>query len=125
MAQRVQITTLCDVDGTRPGVTVTFGARGVSYEIDLCDEHAEQFDQGIEQWIGSGRRIGGRRQTVRVPGARLPVIAATPPPPIVEWDVNKGHRAKVREWARANGYRVGQRGRISQEVYDAYEKANA
>ena len=31
---------------------------------------------------------------------------------------------KMREWAKKNGYDVGDRGRISQEIKDAYVKAN-
>jgi len=30
----------------------------------------------------------------------------------------------VREWARANGHQVSDRGRISAEVQDAYDKAH-
>jgi hypothetical protein len=33
--------------------------------------------------------------------------------------------AAVREWAKANGFTVSDRGRISAEVQEAYAKANA
>lgn len=31
---------------------------------------------------------------------------------------------KIREWAKANGYEIGDRGRISQDIREAYVKAN-
>lgn len=33
--------------------------------------------------------------------------------------------AKVREWAKANGYKVGTRGRFPKDVIDAYKAAHA
>jgi hypothetical protein len=32
--------------------------------------------------------------------------------------------SEIREWARANGYQVSDRGRISTEIQEAYAKAN-
>jgi hypothetical protein len=31
---------------------------------------------------------------------------------------------KIREWAKSNGYEIGERGRISQEIREAYAKSN-
>ena len=58
-------------------------------------------------WIGHAERTGGR---ALLPGHR------------------RGGRRDVgaiREWARANGYDISDRGRISTEVQEAYEKANS
>ena len=46
-----------------------------------------------------------------------------PPPPTSACDSVQADPAVVRRWARANGYSVGDRGRLSREVFDAYESA--
>ena len=37
---------------------------------------------------------------------------------------NRDEPAAIREWARANGHKVNDRGRISKSVMEAYEAAN-
>lgn len=37
---------------------------------------------------------------------------------------NAGELAKIREWAAANGYEVNAKGRIKQDIVDAYHAAN-
>lgn len=37
---------------------------------------------------------------------------------------NAGELAKIREWATANGYEVNAKGRIKQDIVDAYNAAN-
>jgi hypothetical protein len=128
MVQRVQVTTLCDVDDVDEGSTFSFALRGVSYEIDLCDRHLKELEGMLEPFIDSGRRIGGRRQAA----ARTAPPAARPAPSApadgygkASNDLDKDARIKVREWAKSNGFEVGDRGRISQDIYNAYQEAHA
>jgi len=37
---------------------------------------------------------------------------------------NRDQTAAIRDWARANGHQVNDRGRISKSVMDAYQAAN-
>lgn len=107
MAQRVQLILEDDIDGGEADETVTFGLDGVTYEIDLNASNASALRDALAGYVGAGRRVGGRRNTggsTRSKGGDL---------------------SKVREWARANGYQVSDRGRISQEVQDAYAKAKS
>ena len=60
-------------------------------------------------WIGHAERTGGRRSAGRTPGRS---------------SGRKGDLSAVREWARKNGHKVSDRGRISAEVQAAYDKAN-
>jgi len=74
--------------------------------IDLSDENAEAFRQAIAPYIEAGRRVTSAR--AKTPRAR-----------------SGGRNTKaVREWARANGYDVSDRGRIPADIMDAYAAAN-
>ena len=63
MAQKTQVILVDDVDGSEANQTVTFALDGVSYEIDLNDEHAAALRESLEEWIGKARRTGGRRSS--------------------------------------------------------------
>lgn len=109
MAQKTQVILVDDIDNGPATQTVTFGIDGVTYEIDLNDEHAAALRESLAEWIGKARRTGGRRAA----GRRRASSAAG------------GETQKIREWARENGIEVSARGRISAGVREAYEQANA
>lgn len=104
MAQRVQVILEDDLDGSEASETVSFAIDGVSYEIDLSDEHAAQLRAELQPWIEAGRRVGGRRATKQAKSG----------------DDN----AQIRAWALEQGLAVSARGRISQEIRDAYQAAH-
>lgn len=108
MAQRVQtlfVSDLSDDDHSESGETVRFAYKGVKYEIDLSPDEVAGFDKAITRYIEHGRKIGGRRRS----GSKLSASK----------DLNK-----IREWAKANGRQVSERGRIAQSAKDAYYAAN-
>lgn len=107
MAQRVEIILEDDIDGGKATETVTFGLDGVTYEIDLNDKNAAALRDALAGYVGAGRRVAGRRSSGSSSSRS-----------------NSGELAKIREWARANGHDVSDRGRISKKVRDAYAKAN-
>lgn len=47
-----------------------------------------------------------------------------PPKPAAKVSGPKSDLTKVREWATAHGYKVGDRGRIKAEILEAYDKAH-
>ncbi len=107
MAQRVQIILEDDLDGGEAAETVTFGLDGVTYEIDLNSKNAGKLRNSLGPWVGHARRAGGRKAASR-PAARR----------------SSGNLSDVRVWARKNGHKVSERGRISTEVQTAYDKAH-
>lgn len=109
MAQRVQVILEDDIDGGPAQETVTFGLDGVTYEIDLNESNAGALRDALAAYVGAGRRAGGRRSTRRKNGSSS----------------SASQTAKIREWARSNGYEVSERGRISEEVKEAYEKSTS
>jgi hypothetical protein len=106
MAQRVQVLLVDDLDGSEADETVTFGLDGVTYEIDLNGANADKLRNDLAEWVGHARRAGGRRASGRQSSG------------------TKRDLADVREWARKNGHKVSDRGRISAEVQAAYDKAH-
>lgn len=112
MAQRVQVILEDDIDGSEASETVEFALDGVTYEIDLNDQHASALRDDLAKWIGEARRSGGRRQTRRRGGGAGGGGGSAE------------NLADIREWGRSNGYKVSDRGRVSQEVRDAYAAAH-
>lgn len=113
MAQKVQVVLVDDLDGGEAAETVSFGLDGVTYEIDLSDRNASSLRDAFAPWVGHARRVGGRSTSGRRrSGARLSGSRSS-------------DTATIREWARANGQTVSDRGRISADLRAAYEKATA
>lgn len=111
MAQRVQVILEDDVDGSEASETLEFALDGVTYEIDLNDAHAAQLRDDLAKWVGQARRSGGRRQT-----RRRGATGAS--------GAGREELARMREWGRNNGFAVSDRGRVSQELQDAFAAAN-
>lgn len=119
MAQKVQVLLVCDLhDGEVDGFeTVAFGLDGSSYEIDVCEQHAGDLRDAFAPYVGAARRAGrapappAQRRGGRPAAARAAA----------------GDRQRVqdiREWARANGHKVSERGRLSAAVVQAYDAAH-
>ena len=114
MAQKTQVILVDDVDGSEATQTITFALDGVSYEIDLNDEHAAALRESFEEWTSKARRTAGRRSSGRRSSGRRRA-AGTPA---------SGETQRIREWAREKGLEVSDRRRISAEVREAYEAAH-
>lgn len=109
MAQRQIVELIDDVDGSAATETVTFGLDGTAYEVDLNDKNAAALRKALSKYVEKARKVSkARPQTngrTRASGT--------------------GNASKlVREWAKANGHDVPDRGRIPQAVQDAYNAAH-
>ncbi|CAN3132137.1 histone-like nucleoid-structuring protein Lsr2 [Mycobacterium sp. smrl_JER01] len=121
--------------------TVDFSYRGKDYSLVLTAQNGAQFDKDIARYIRAAKKAQTRaaKSATRMPGAtskpaapqprttqqkapsgttrtrgkKTPAVAAVP----------ERNRA-IREWAKANGHVVSPRGRISQNVIDAYDAAH-
>lgn len=124
MARTIQVVMTCDVDETDDVTdlrTVRFALGGHDYEIDLCTEHLEELEAAFQPYVSLGRKAanngkGGRPTPKR--GSRR----AAP-----DSSGQGGSRAKlgeVRTWARAQGYEIGERGRISEAIQQAFAAAH-
>jgi hypothetical protein len=109
MAQRVQVLLIDDVDGSEGAETVSFSLDGVNYEIDLSQKNAAKLRNEFATWVGNARRVGrgqaGSGRSSRRSRSSSDTVA-------------------IRAWAKENGYKVSERGRISREVMEAYAAAH-
>lgn len=110
MAQKVQILLVDDLDGSEASQTVEFALDGTAYEIDLSDTNAAAMRDAVAVYVAEGRKLGARKAgRGRARGSRSGAVSDA---------------AEVREWARANGHQVSDRGRVSAEIRKAYDAAH-
>ena len=109
MAQKIQVLLIDDLDGGEAEGTVRFGLDGAEYEIDLSAEHAEALRRALAPFVGAARRspAAGRRPARGGRRAGAGGLDTT----------------EVREWARAQGIEVKDRGRVSAEVVTRFRAA--
>ena len=113
MAQKVNIILVDDLDGSEATETIAFGLDGTNYEIDLNDDNAKALREAVEKFTGYARKVTGNKA-----GKSSRRTTAAP----------SEDKSAVREWAKANGMEVSERGRIPadvQEAYDNRDKASA
>lgn len=110
MAQKVQIVMTDDLDGGEASETVRFGIDGEHYEIDLNTEHAAQLRDALSPFRAAARRAADGRKSS---GRKRQMTSSRRDPEI----------AKIRAWAQGNGYQLGDRGRIPNDIRDAYRAA--
>jgi hypothetical protein len=110
MAQKVLVQFVDDLDGTSSDdvSTVQFGLDGVSYEIDVSAANAEQLRKIYADYVGAGRRTGGRLKVGSPSGGK---------------STRSGEAGQIREWAQENGFELSGRGRIPAHVIEAYQEA--
>lgn len=115
MAQKVTVTLVDDLDGSTAEETVEFGLDGVNYQIDLSDDNAARLRDALNEYVDHARRAGGRKRSAgRAPVGRAPRPASA----------DREQNQAIREWARKQGMKVSDRGRIPAEVLEAYHKKN-
>lgn len=100
-----------DLDGGVAHETVKFGLDGYLYEIDLSSKNAKKLRAELAVFVEHGSRVSARAAAPAGRGGRASAGAAHP-------DQNRA----IREWAQSKGYEVADRGRIKQEIVDAFHQ---
>src|SRR5664279_4957704 len=121
MATMTTVTVVDDLDGSEPAEAVSFALDGASYEIDLSDENAEKLRDALAVFVASARRPDSAR---RGPGRPKAAAKVTKAPRGPRTAPDREQTAAIREWARANGFEVSERGRLSASVLTAFEAAH-
>ena len=103
--QRVITELVDDLDGTKADETVSFTIDGVEYEIDLSQQNAGNLRRSLAEYASKGRRTSGRSKRGPAKGRA---------------GVDKSQSKAMREWAQSHGMKVSARGRISEEVAQAF-----
>jgi Lsr2 len=117
MAQKVQVLLVDDLDGGEASETVSFAIDGTSYEIDLSARNAEQLRDAVAKYVGAARRAGrssggsaGRSSSGRSSrGGSAPM--------------DRDQAAAIRSWAKKQGLKVSDRGRIPATIIEQYNQS--
>lgn len=105
--KKTHVVLVDDIDNSIEAVkTVNFALNGTSYEIDLSQDHVDEFEADFAKWVAAARKISGR-------GVRSARTSTGP------------KTADVRAWAKGQGIEISDRGRIPAPVLEAYLAAKA
>lgn len=116
MARKTKVITVCDrhrgdVDAVG---TIEIVIDGDRRKVDLCAEHLSEFRKMARPWVSG-------------PSGRAPKSAgrsrAKTPPTRARRRRGGDDLGAIRDWARANGYEVSDRGRLPSAVREAYAAA--
>ena len=119
MAQIREVRLVDDLDGETADETVEFGIDGRSYEIDLSKDNAGRLRDVLADFVAAARRAGGRRRGTSAPGGGSGAAATAPRGRSA---VDREQHQALRDWARKQGRKISDRGRIPAEVVEAYHK---
>lgn len=101
MATRTYTSITDDIDGSEDASPVTFAFDGTSYSIDLSARNRKKLEDALALFIEHGTRDGKSSK-------RTPKGSPT-------WN-----REELKAWAKENGHKVSDRGRVPQAIVDAY-----
>jgi ribosome-binding protein aMBF1 (putative translation factor) len=109
MATLTQVTLTCDVCGKAKDVqTRTIGLDGKMYEIDLCPKDGNRLSKAVAEYVSNARQVTTRqvsRENAHRPRSRAETAA-------------------VRDWAKASGVKISDRGRVPAVVFRDYQAAH-
>ncbi len=110
MAKKVQVTLVDDIDGGNAVETIGFALDGSAYEIDLSKANAKKLRDALSPYVGHARKASRTR-----PSGRSGRATARS---------DREQVQAIREWARRNGHKVSERGRVPASIIDAYNSAH-
>lgn len=110
MAKKMVILLEDDLDGSEANETVNFAIDGVAYEIDLNDTNAAELRHVLDRYVSAARRSSAPSRGRGRPRATAQGSSPT--------------SSEVREWAKAQGLSVNERGRVQASVMADYVAAH-
>jgi hypothetical protein len=109
MAQKIQTLFVDDLDGSGAEGTIRFGLDGTHYEIDLSAVHAEELRSALAPYVRAGRKVTSAiRRAARNQGKAA---------------ANGFSSNEIRDWAKANGLEIKDRGRVPADVVTKFRAA--
>lgn len=111
MAQRTQVVLTDDIDGSEADTTIRFAVNGTAREIDLNAAPAAEFRKAVQPFIAAARKTGGGAS--RRAGTSRGSSRPSGPSP-----------SDVRAWARGQGIKVKDKGRVPDELIVRFQAAD-
>jgi hypothetical protein len=115
MAQKVQVLLVDDLDGGEASETVSFSIDGSNYEIDLSGKNADELRDAFAKYVGAARKTGRATSasSSRSSGRRGGGGATS---------MDRDQAAAIRGWAKKQGLKVSDRGRIPATIIEQYNQ---
>jgi hypothetical protein len=113
MARETIVRLVDDLDGGAADETVSFALDGAAYEIDLSNANAKKLRDSLAQFVEHSRKAGSVKRGVGR-GAGRPARGTS----------SRERSADIRAWAKSQGIKVNERGRIPASVVEQYEAAH-
>ena len=113
MAQKVQVLLVDDLDGGEASETVSFALDGNNYEIDLSGKNATEMRDAFAKYVASARKAG--RSTSSSGGRSSRRGSSTA--------MDRDQAAAIRSWAKKQGLKVSDRGRIPATIIEQYNQS--
>lgn len=110
MAQKVEVQLIDDLDGGAADETVSFGLDGTQYVIDLNSKNAKRLRESIIKYVDAARKEKAGRTVGRGTGRKTMSVGP--------------NTSDVREWAKAQGLEVSERGRIANDLIVKFQEAH-
>jgi hypothetical protein len=112
MARETIVRLVDDLDGGAADETVSFALDGAAYEIDLSNANAKKLRDSLAQFVEHSRKAGSVKRSGR--GVGRPARGTS----------SRERSADIRAWAKGQGIKVNERGRIPATVVEQYEAAH-
>ena len=113
MAQKVQVLLVDDLDGGEASETVSFSLDGTSYEIDLAQKNAGQLRDSFAKYVAAARKAGRSGGSSGRSSSRSRGSTA----------MDRDQAAAIRSWAKKQGLKVSDRGRIPASIIEQYNQS--
>lgn len=108
MARNVITEITDDLDGSKDAREVRFSFDGVDYSIDLSKKNRTAFEKALSAYTAAATKVPSRGGSKNRSSAKSARRDLTP----------------IREWAKQQGLKVSDRGRVSQAVVDQYDASH-
>jgi hypothetical protein len=113
VATQTKVELIDDLTGDKADETVLFGIDGREFEIDLSRDHAGELRDNLARYLAKARKVG-----------KLTAVSNTSRRAVSGHQHSREQIAAIRDWARANGHNISDRGRIPLKVAKAFEDAH-
>ena len=121
VAQKVQVLLVDDLDGGEASETVSFSLDGSSYEIDLSRKNAEQLRDAFAKYVAAARKPG--RSSGSGSGGSARGSSGRGRSGGSSTAMDRDQAAAIRAWAKKQGLKVSDRGRIPASIIEQYNQS--
>lgn len=108
MARTVVTHITDDIDGSKDAEEVRFSLNGAEYTIDLGKKNRAALEKALQPYVEAGTKVTSRRAN----SSRRSGSPTT---------ISRRDLSDVREWAKSQGIKVSDRGRIPATVLNQYD----